>query len=76
MSDLLHPTLPDKGEIADVLDLIKREAAAYLESIDSRPARAPKIETIDNRLAGPLPEHGDGAMSALRQLIDPGRPGR
>ncbi len=72
MSDLLHPALPDRSEIGEVLDLIKREAAAYLESIDSRPARAPRIEAIDSRLAGPLPEHGDGAMAALRQLIEQG----
>ena len=35
---------PDRAEIRDVLELVAREAAAYLDGLDERPVRTRNVE--------------------------------
>jgi len=65
---------PDREELGDVLELVAREAATYLEGLDERPVRSSGLVRADERLAAPsvLPERGSGAVAALRQLLEEG----
>jgi glutamate/tyrosine decarboxylase-like PLP-dependent enzyme len=67
-------TRPSRDEVAEVLDLVAREARAYIESVDDRPLREAKADELADDLAGPLPEEGGGALEALRELLDRGMP--
>lgn len=64
--------LPDRSEIEGVLAVVAEQARAYLEQVDSRPALHPDAEATVRRFAGRLPDEGDGAVAALRQLWDRG----
>jgi glutamate/tyrosine decarboxylase-like PLP-dependent enzyme len=63
---------PDRAEVREVLELVAREAAAYLESLDARKVRSPGMEAAVRSLGGELPETGVGAAAALRELLDRG----
>jgi glutamate/tyrosine decarboxylase-like PLP-dependent enzyme len=53
-------------EVGPALELAAREALFYLEGLGERPAGASPSE----RLGGPLPEEGAGALAALRELVE------
>ncbi len=66
---------PDRAEIRDVLELVAREAAAYLEGLDERPVRSPALEKAALSFGGDLPEVGEGGAAALRELVEKGLDG-
>jgi glutamate/tyrosine decarboxylase-like PLP-dependent enzyme len=53
-----------RDEVGPALDLAAREALAYLESLEERPAGA----TSAGGFGGGLPEKSEGALAALREL--------
>jgi glutamate/tyrosine decarboxylase-like PLP-dependent enzyme len=65
---------PRREEIAEVLQLVEREACAYIDSLDERPLRDQKADDFADGLSAPLPERGAGAAEALRELLDRGIP--
>lgn len=65
---------PSRGEIEGVLELVAREAREYLASVDGRLLREEKADDFADAFSEPLPEHGDGALEALRELLDRGLP--
>lgn len=64
---LAHPS-----EFKDVVDLVSREALAYLDELDTRPVRRQNSDAAAERFARPLPEQGDGAVAALNELLGQG----
>jgi glutamate/tyrosine decarboxylase-like PLP-dependent enzyme len=67
-------THPLRDEVAEVLEVVARDARAYLESLDERPLRDEKADDFADGFVGPLPERGSGALETLRELIDEGLP--
>jgi glutamate/tyrosine decarboxylase-like PLP-dependent enzyme len=67
-------TAPSRREVDEVLDLVTREARAYLDSLDDRPLRDPKADQFADEFARSLPERGSGAVDTLRELLDRGVP--
>jgi glutamate/tyrosine decarboxylase-like PLP-dependent enzyme len=67
-----QPVAPSRDELPAVLDLVVREARAYLESVDARPVLSQAAETVASAFTGPLPQTGSGAATALRELLDRG----
>lgn len=65
--------LPHRDELLGVLDLVRSEAARYLQEMDSRPVRLPEAEERARSLDGAFPQQGPGALAALRELIEVGR---
>ena len=65
---------PSRDELAAALDLVEREARAYLATLDDRPLRSADVEERALKLAASLPEEGAGALGALRELLDDGLP--
>jgi glutamate/tyrosine decarboxylase-like PLP-dependent enzyme len=63
---------PDRNEIAEVLQIVAREAATYLESLDTRVVRSGNVDEVSRRFIEPLPEQGVGAAAALRTLMEQG----
>jgi hypothetical protein len=68
MADPLHA----KEDLGAVVELLARDAAAYLASVDDRPAREPGADASLKRFEGALPEDGDGTLAPLRQLLTDG----
>ena len=68
MTDPLR--LQDEAEAA--LAYAAREAAAYVARLDEAPVLAPGAAEAGDRLGGSLPEQGDGALAALRELVEVG----
>jgi glutamate/tyrosine decarboxylase-like PLP-dependent enzyme len=68
------PAGPNRSEIDDVLDLVLREARAYLDSVDERPVLESYAADAARGFRRPLPEHGNGAAAALAELIEHGLP--
>ena len=64
---------PDRKEIAAVLELVAREAAAHLKAVDDRPVRVPGMEGAARSFVAEIPEVGEGAASTLKELIERGR---
>ncbi|MDX1614949.1 MAG: pyridoxal-dependent decarboxylase [Candidatus Promineifilaceae bacterium] len=64
--------VPNRQELGQVIKLVSREAAAYLEGLDQRPARAPAVRKALEAFNEPLPEQGEGALRALSLLINKG----
>lgn len=58
--------LADRGELDAALDLITREARAYLASLDDALVRPPREPTFD----GALPLEGAGSLRALTELAE------
>ncbi|MHC4991634.1 MAG: pyridoxal phosphate-dependent decarboxylase family protein, partial [Planctomycetota bacterium] len=67
-----HPPQPDRAELASVIDLVVREATAYLDSLDDRRVRRPEADEAARRFDTVLTEDGVGAATALRELMDQG----
>lgn len=67
-----HSEFPDRKEFRNVIRKVAREASAYIESLDDRPARTGNTEAHLKAFDLPLPETGDGAMSALGLLMEHG----
>jgi glutamate/tyrosine decarboxylase-like PLP-dependent enzyme len=62
--------LEDEAVVA--LAYAAREAAAYVARLDEAPVLGPGAADAADRLGGALPERGDGALSALRELVEAG----
>jgi glutamate/tyrosine decarboxylase-like PLP-dependent enzyme len=60
---------PSPDELPEVMDLVAREAAAYLKDIADRPVRDPTAEAVAATFGGPLPIEGVGAVRALEELV-------
>jgi len=65
---------PERTEIAEVLEIVCREAEAFAASLDDRLVRDAGAEAGLRRLAGALPEEGEGAEGTLRLLVEAGLP--
>jgi glutamate/tyrosine decarboxylase-like PLP-dependent enzyme len=63
----VHP-----GELDDVLSLVAAEACRYLEGLEERPLLTAGSDAAARSLGGPLPEEGEGALVALRDLLEKG----
>jgi glutamate/tyrosine decarboxylase-like PLP-dependent enzyme len=61
-------TDPSSAEIPQVIDLVAKHAAGYLDGIDDRPVRGRDAEEVALGLDGALPETGVGATAALEEL--------
>jgi hypothetical protein len=71
MASMTDPlALRDEAETA--LAYAKQEASRYLAELDSSPVLRPDAEAAVSRLGGALPEDGDGALVALRELVELG----
>jgi hypothetical protein len=62
--------IEDRDALAEALRLVADEATRYLAAVDASPVRPPGAGAPGARLAGPLPEHGDGSLAAVGALID------
>jgi glutamate/tyrosine decarboxylase-like PLP-dependent enzyme len=56
-------------ELAEALALVHEEARRYLSGLNERPVRAPGANDAALGFGGRLPEDGDGALAALRDLL-------
>jgi glutamate/tyrosine decarboxylase-like PLP-dependent enzyme len=61
---------PDQGELEAALGAAVDAARAYLDDLPAAPVRPPAAETAGDALAGPLPERGEGAPAAIRELAE------
>jgi glutamate/tyrosine decarboxylase-like PLP-dependent enzyme len=61
--------LRDKDALDEALRLVTDEAARYLAQLDDAPVRPPAAEP-GGPAGVPLPTDGDGALAALRELIE------
>jgi len=64
------PTIPRHGEIDPVIALLAKEGADYLARLDDRPVRAADVEERATTFDRQLPERGEGAENAMRELLD------
>jgi glutamate/tyrosine decarboxylase-like PLP-dependent enzyme len=64
-----------KGELRSALDYVVAESHSYLDQLDDSRVRMPGADEASARLAGPLPEQGEGAFEALRALVERGLDG-
>jgi glutamate/tyrosine decarboxylase-like PLP-dependent enzyme len=62
----------DAAELEDVLSEVPNVVRRYLAELDERSLVAPGADDAARSLGGPLPERGDGALSALRELASAG----
>jgi glutamate/tyrosine decarboxylase-like PLP-dependent enzyme len=67
-----NPSQPSREEIAEILDLVVKEATTYLQELDQRPVRPGDADAVAKRLTGSLPEKGVGGAQAIHQLIEDG----
>jgi glutamate/tyrosine decarboxylase-like PLP-dependent enzyme len=65
-------TAPRREDLIEALELVEREAKAYLATVDDRPLRSPDADERAMKLFAPLPEEGEGALATLRELVDEG----
>lgn len=65
-------TFPTREELPEVIKLVSREASAYLEGLDDRPARSKRASEALDRFNESLPHVGSGAVQALVSLISEG----
>jgi len=63
---------PSREELSGVIATVAREAQAFLDGLDDRPARLVRTEDSLRQLKGSLPEEGDGAVVSLQRLIEKG----
>jgi glutamate/tyrosine decarboxylase-like PLP-dependent enzyme len=61
-----------RGELDEALAYAVREATRYLAGLDESPVFSPGAAEGADSLAGRLPEDGDGALSALAELVEHG----
>ena len=60
------------GELDEVLSVVATEARRYLENLDERPLLTAGSEAAARSLEGPLPEEDEGALVALKELLETG----
>ncbi|CAN5669637.1 pyridoxal-dependent decarboxylase [soil metagenome] len=63
-------TGPHRQEIDPVIALLAREGVDYLGGLDDRAVRAWDVEERAAKFDRPLPEHGEGAEQAVRELLE------
>lgn len=66
---------PQQAELSGVLEFVAAEARKYIDGLLGRPVRAPNADDAVRFFDRPLPEEGDGAMTALRELVERGMDG-
>ena len=54
------------------IQLVAEWADAYLAALDGHPVRLPGADEVTARFSGPLPADGNGALGALRALLEEG----
>jgi glutamate/tyrosine decarboxylase-like PLP-dependent enzyme len=69
---MANTSRPDPSEIKDIIELVAKEALAYFETIDDRPALSKHADQALASFDDRLPEAGIGSAAALRKLIDDG----
>jgi glutamate/tyrosine decarboxylase-like PLP-dependent enzyme len=57
----------DRDALDECLQLVAREASAYLAGVDEAPVRP---TAAPEGIGGPLPDEGAGSLAALRALVD------
>jgi glutamate/tyrosine decarboxylase-like PLP-dependent enzyme len=62
-------SVPTTGELDPVIALLAKEGSEYLATLDDRPVRDASAETVAARFDVPLPERGEGAEQAMRELF-------
>jgi glutamate/tyrosine decarboxylase-like PLP-dependent enzyme len=62
----------ERAEALRALELVVAEARRYLQSLDERPLGLAEAEEAAEGFAGSLPEDGEGALAALRELAGAG----
>jgi glutamate/tyrosine decarboxylase-like PLP-dependent enzyme len=67
---MAEPTIPRVDELDPVITLLAKEGPEYLARLDDRPVRAADAEERAAAFDGQLPERGEGAEQALRELLD------
>jgi len=70
----MTPRLPDREEFRHALELVLARAQTYLSEVDELPVRQAGADEAAHHFRGPLPEVGDGASAAIRELLDQGSP--
>lgn len=63
---------PSPKEISEVLAFVAEEAERYLDGIEERAVRLPGANRSAESFGGTLPEEGEGASAALRELVKQG----
>jgi glutamate/tyrosine decarboxylase-like PLP-dependent enzyme len=71
---MTHP-LDDLAKLNEVLDLVRSEAGRYLAALPDSAVRPPDAGTAAKSLRTPLPQQGDGALTALAELAAAGHAG-
>jgi glutamate/tyrosine decarboxylase-like PLP-dependent enzyme len=71
---MAHP-LAGKDEMRATLDYVVAEAHRYLDRLDDSPVRMPGADDVASKLSGGLPQEGEGALKALRELVEQGLDG-
>jgi glutamate/tyrosine decarboxylase-like PLP-dependent enzyme len=64
--------IAERGEVGPALELAAAAARAYLEELDEAPVLSPDAESSIRGWSDPMPEHGDGTLTALRELVERG----
>ena len=62
----------ERPAIESALALAVEEASRYLARVEELPVRRRNADEAARAFGGPLPEDGDGALAALRELVDNG----
>jgi glutamate/tyrosine decarboxylase-like PLP-dependent enzyme len=62
----------DRAELDAALAVVAEAASEYLATLDERPVRLENADEIASSFKGSLPEQGDGAVEALRALVEDG----
>ena len=71
---MTHPR-DDLASLNEVLDLAHGEAGRYLAALPDSHVRPPEADTAAKSLRGPLPDKGEGALTALAELAAAGHAG-
>ncbi|MEZ0236093.1 MAG: aspartate aminotransferase family protein [Actinomycetota bacterium] len=66
---MIESTAPRTDEIDPVIALLAKEAATYLGALDELRVRDAAVESVAASFDAPLPERGEGAEQALRELL-------
>ncbi|MGH2541127.1 MAG: pyridoxal-dependent decarboxylase, partial [Actinomycetota bacterium] len=66
---MAEPSAPRTDEIDPVIALLAKEGAEYLATLDDRRVRAAAAESVAATFDAPLPERGEGAEPAIRELL-------
>ncbi|WP_433576297.1 pyridoxal phosphate-dependent decarboxylase family protein [Nocardia brasiliensis] len=61
--------LKEQEFAARALELVRAAAGPYLDSLPQRLVHDGTVDPLIDELAGALPEHGDGTLAAIEQLL-------